>query len=53
MNVIQKEGKRFDADIIITRKERCICKKFFMLMNSLLRKIEVGSIISIVVDQMY
>ena len=51
--MIHKEGKRFDADSIITRKERYMCKKCFYAYEKFAEKKEVGRIFSIVVDQMY
>ena len=49
LNVIHKEGKRFDADSIITRKERYMCKKCFYAYEKFAEKKEVGRIFSIVV----
>ena len=43
LNVIQKEGKRFDADSIITRKET-LCKKCFYAYEKFDEKREVGRI---------
>ena len=44
LNVIQKEGKRFDADSIYNQEGEILCaRSVFMLMKSLLRK-EVGRI---------
>ena len=42
--MIQKEGKRFDADSIITRKERYMCKKCFYAYEKFAEKKEVGRI---------
>ena len=53
LNEIQKEEKQFDADSIITRKERYLCKKCFYAYEKFAEKKEVGRIFSIVVDQMY
>ena len=44
LNVIQKEGKRFNADSIITRKERYMCKKCFYAYEKFAEKKEVGRI---------
>ena len=51
--MIQKEGKPFDADSIITRKKRYMCKKIFYAYEKFAEKKELGRIFSIVVDQMY
>ena len=53
LSVIQKEGKRFDADSTITRKKRYMCNKCFCAYEKFAEKKEVGRIFSIVVDQMY
>ena len=44
LNVIQKEGKGIDADSIITRKERYMCKKCFYAYEKFAEKKEVGRI---------
>ena len=50
LNVMQKEGKEFDADSIISRKEGCMCQKCFYAYKKFVEKNEVGIIFSIVVD---
>ena len=53
VTLVWKEGKRFDADSIITRKEIYMWKKCFYAYEKFAEKKEVGRIFSIVVDQIY